>query len=85
MKGYENYKLWFSDQLKPYDGKNEREANIINVTLDGLMKEIKSIMKEENVSSKIAKNAKELYGEIMTKEYMTKYMKEKLNMISSNF
>jgi hypothetical protein len=87
MEGYENYKLWFSDQLKPYDGTNKGDANIINVTLDGLMKEIKSIMKEENedVSRKIASNAKELYGEIMTKEYMTKYMKEKLNMISSNF
>lgn len=87
MEGYEDYKLWFSDKLIPYDEKegNEDTANIINVKLEGLMSQIQSIRKNEVISKNVANNAKVLYSSVMTKENMEVYMKQKLNMISSHF
>ena len=87
MNGYEDYKLWFSDKLVPYDEeeRNEDEAVVVNVKLDGMMSQIESIMNKDEISKKIAKNAKNLYNRIMTRDNMIEYMKMKLNMISSQF
>ena len=87
MNGYEDYNLWFSDKLVSYDEeeRNEDEAVVVNVKLEGLMSQIESIMNKDEISKKIAKNAKELYNRIMTRDNMIEYMKMKLNMISSQF
>jgi len=89
MKGYEDYKLWFSDELVPYNEKdrNDKEANVIVVTLDGLMSQLETIMNKDkaNITKEIASNAKKLYNRIMTRDNMIEYMKSKLQMISTHF
>ena len=75
------------EKLGPYDEeeRNEDEAFVFNVQLDSMMSQIESIMNKDEISKKTAKNAKNLYNRIMTRDNMIEYMKMKLNMISSQF
>ena len=82
-----DYRLWFSDKLIEYDGKNERVANYIKIEKDmsNLEEKIEWCIENDDICSQIAKNSLKLYNEIINKEYIVEYCSKIVNNISSGY
>ena len=101
MKGYNDYNVWFSNKLVPYNTVTDNlvgdpnyypidiDADTDNKGEEGSDSEfilgIKRIAEKPIASAEIAKNSRKLFDEIMNEEYMVEYMRGVLEKVSTCF
>lgn len=91
MKGYNDYNVWFSNKLVPYNTVTDNLAgdpNYYPIDIDAdseFILGIKRIAEKPIASEEIAKNSRKLFDEIMNEEYMVEYMRGVLETVSTCF
>ena len=101
MKGYNDYNVWFSNKLVPYNTVTDNldgdpnyypidiDADTDNKREEGSDSEfilgIKRIAEKPIASAEIAKNSRKLFDDIMNEKYMVEYMSGVLETVSTCF
>jgi hypothetical protein len=101
MKGYNDYNVWFSNKLVPYNTVTDNldgdpnyypidiDADTNNTEEEGsdsiFIFGIKRIAEKPIASAEIAKNSRKLFEEIMNEKYMVEYMRGVLEKVSTCF